>query len=280
MVKKKISGQTVTIIVLIVLLVCAIAFGSVYAFYSTDTTKVSGTISMASLYIDYKYDDITTEEIEGVIKKGQSGKSEILITNKDTIVPNELLGNSPLKVVNSSETPIYLVMLYRVEKAVVDENNHIDDIYVYLKDSKGQHIKDENGNSQLVLDAKGNKQVFGVLDIGTNLEGSIWSDFVFDTNDYPEYAVDNITTNDNYIVRCFVTKAPQTKGEITVIEKNNLRMHKDVGNEFQKQSISFTFQAHAISANSFQFDENTTQQEKNSQIVKWIYRHNGYVFNV
>lgn len=282
MVKKKVSGQTVAIIILIVLLICAITFGGVYAFYSTNTNKViSSTITMASLDISFKEDDKNTDDgddntlddIEGVIPPtGQSGYSQILITNKNDIVPNELLCNSPLSVVNGSETPVYVAVLYRVQKAPTDdEGNPLDTIYK----------KDKDGN--YILDSEGNKQAFGVIDIGTEVEGSPWADFVFDTSNYPEYQEDSITANDkDYIVRCFVTVAPQGKGELTVIYKNTLKLHREVGNEFQNQRISFTFQAHAIAASSLasELDDVENDFEKYSIILKAIYESTGWSFSV
>jgi len=282
MVKKKISGQTIAIIILIILLIGSIIFGGVYAFYSTSTNKVSGTIVMANLHIRYKVDE-DGDGSDGVIM-GESGQSQILMTNVNNIVPNELLGNSPLRVINESNTPIYLAVLYKVQKATTDDSDtHLDDIYKYKRDSNGQYVLDEHGNKQVELDAHGNKQVFGVIDIGTEDPNSIWTDFIFDTADYPEYATDEITANDNgYIVRCFVTTAPisENQTEITVIEKNNLRLHRDVGNEFQQQAISFTFQAHAIGAESFTFDQNATDKEKCAAIVKAIYKTNGWAFRI
>ena len=282
MVKKKISGQTIAIIILIVLLIGSIVFGGVYAFYSTSTNKVSGTIVMANLDIKYKV-DTAGDGSEGVIV-GESGESQILITNVNNIVPNELLGNSPLRVMNDSNTPIYLAVLYRIQKATTEEDKHIDDIYKYQRNSKGEYILDEHGNKQLLLD-NGQKQIFGVIDIGTDVEGSIWTDFVFNTKDYPEYATDNVPANDEeYVVRCFVTAMPvaETEKEITVIEKNNLRLHKDVGNEFQQQAISFTFQAHAIGANSLEdkMSTATTDQERCAIILKAIYETNGWALRI
>lgn len=283
MVKKKISGQTIAIIILIVLLIGSIVFGGVYAFYSTSTNKVSGTIVMANLDIKYKVDTVG-DGSDGVVV-GESGESQILITNVNNIVPNELLGNSPLKIINDSNTPIYLAVLYRIQKATTDESDkHIDDIYKYQRNSKGEYILDEHGNKQLLLD-NGKKQVFGVIDIGTDVEGSIWTDFVFNTTDYPEYATDDVTANDEeYVVRCFVTSMPisEAEKEITVIEKNNLRLHKDVGNEFQQQAISFTFQAHAIGANGLtdEMASATTEQEKCAVILKAIYRTNGWSLRI
>jgi len=280
MVKKKFSGQAVAIVILIVLLILTVAFGGVFAFYSASSGRVSssGLIMMASLDIDFK---------EDVFEAGKSTESQILITNMNNkLVPSEVLGNSPLTVINNSAdeegrvVPIYVVVLYRVQKATLEENRHLDDIY--LTEMKKDQITGEM-KKVFKTDKDGKKIPFGVIDIGTDSETSIWTDFVFDTSNYPEYAQDNLETNDNYVVRCFVTKEAQTTKEIPVIKQNNLRLHEEMTNDFQGQSITFTFQAHAISSNQNIFeglDENATQEERSAAIVKAIYKSNAWQFDI
>jgi len=277
MVKKKISGQTIAILVLLVLLIATTAFGVVFAFYSTSTKQVSGTISMA--YLDIHYDESTL----GV---GSSGQSQILITNSENIVPNELLGNSPLVINSTSNTETYIVVLYRVEKVGYDGTQpRLDSIY---------HYNDVNGNEYFdygidtIKESNGVKSTFGVLDIGTAAPTSNWADFIFDTANYPEYQTDGTPDNDErYAVRCFITKQPiaatfdkNQPVPVTVIAANNLRLHPTMGNEFKGKAISFTFQAHAIGADTFQFTDGMTQDQKSEQIVKSIYFQNGFKFSV
>ena len=92
MVKKKISGQTIAIIILTALLVIAISFGGVYAFYSARSNKVSGRVMMATLSLS--------------MSSGSSDKSEIVISNGVDVVPGQPLKNSPLVVKNLSEIEI------------------------------------------------------------------------------------------------------------------------------------------------------------------------------
>ena len=274
MVKKRVSGQTIAIIVLILLLICAITFGAVYAFYSTSTKKVSGTIVMANLYIDFNEDDLKTV----------SGQSQILISNMNQVVPNESLGNSPLRIVNESTAEIYIAVLYKVERVYNNGDKEKIDYYYERKcDDKGEYIFDEEtGDYVYKLDESGQKKPIGVIDIGQGSAGNRWTDFVFDTRDYVEYATDNYAGNDNYIIRSFVTTEPvgSDEGMVTVIGPGDLKLHWQVGNEYQNKSISFTFQAHAIGAGTFDFTSKTPKKEKCAQILKAIYQANFFEFKI
>ena len=118
MVKKRFSGQTVAIIVLSILLLLAICFGAVYAYYTNSTNKIYGKIEMAFLNIDLLVDS-------------SSGYSEIL-NSTGLHVPGQPLYNSPLKINNYSNTETYLVVVYRVntDKEVVnyDDSKPLIDI--------------------------------------------------------------------------------------------------------------------------------------------------------
>ena len=67
MVKNKMSGQTIAIIILAVLLILAIGFGGVYAYYSARSNSVTGKIVMANLKIS--------------LESPGSDRSEIVISN-------------------------------------------------------------------------------------------------------------------------------------------------------------------------------------------------------
>ena len=99
MVKKKISGQTIAIIILAIVLIVTIAFGGVYAFYSESSNQITGKIMMAHLSI-------------GLYSDNDVDSSVIVISNGTNIVPGEELKNSPLKIENYSTAPIYLVIVY------------------------------------------------------------------------------------------------------------------------------------------------------------------------
>ena len=114
MVKKKVTGQTIAIIILSILLILAIGFGGVYAFYSYRTSKVSGKIVMGNLVIEFKTDD-----------SGSSGKSDIKISNNVNVVPNEALGNTPLSISNASNAPIYVAVVYKLSAYKLEDENSL-----------------------------------------------------------------------------------------------------------------------------------------------------------
>ena len=202
--KKKLSGQTITIIVLIILLLAAIAFGGVYAFYSTATNKISGTISLATLNIDF-----STQAGDGT-----SGSSAILISTKDNIVPNEKLGNSPLEILNTSNSYIYLVVVYQV-LATKNET---------AGEEKGRVVVDDYSNPVLDVAAQYNNE---------NL-----------TSDFAYYLYTSSKNGKKY--HCLITKQATIADKITVIKENGLRLHRDVGNGYMSCDLTFKFQGFAI----------------------------------
>lgn len=98
MVKRKLTGQTIAIIILSIFLVLAIVFGGVYAVYTTSTSKISGKIVMAVLDI----------EID------KSSSTQMVISN-GYCVPGETLKNTELALINSSNTSTYLVVVYSLK---------------------------------------------------------------------------------------------------------------------------------------------------------------------
>ena len=89
MFKKKLSGQTVVIVILTILLLLTLCFGGVFAYYTYSSSKITGEIIMASLSIDLETSNTTD-------------KSVISISNKGQVVPGEKLKNSALNLKNSS----------------------------------------------------------------------------------------------------------------------------------------------------------------------------------
>lgn len=241
--RKKFTGQTISIIILAVLLLLSIGFGVVYAYYSAKSSSISGKIVMANLNIS----------IESGI--GASGKSEIVISNSTDIMPNQQLENTPLLVHNASSVPIYLVVVYEI-KAYDSNNIKIDDPLNYpVIDIGCQFINPTAQTSQPGKE-------------------SIWTDFVF--------TYEKGGTTSNY--RCFVSSPIATDTEtVTVIEENKLKISRHMGNEYQKSTIYFTFQAYAIGCDSFNadFTPETTIEAKCQKIVSAIYEaHNMKFLNV
>ena len=114
MTKKKLSGQTLTIIILVILLLLTCVFGGVYAYYSQKSSKISGVVKMANLKI----------EMRAGGSDGTSGSSEILNTNS-YYIPGQVLPNTALTVTNSSNVPVYIAVVYTV-KAVNNDPNSPD----------------------------------------------------------------------------------------------------------------------------------------------------------
>lgn len=113
MTKKKLSGQTITIIILAILLLLTCVFGGVYAYYSTTSAKISGKITMANLKIS--------------LNKEQKGNSLLLKTN-GLCLPNTSLENeTPLTVTNESNTSIYLAIVYTVEAKKIETDELVID---------------------------------------------------------------------------------------------------------------------------------------------------------
>ena len=224
MVKKKMSGQTITIIILSILLLLTACFGGVYAYYSSNTNKVSGRIVMANLNIRLQ---------AGV---GESASSEILVSN-GVYVSGQSLQNTPLIVVNESNTPIYLSIIYKVNAYDLDTGAPLEE----MDDTKP------------------------LIDIGID-EDSIWYDYLFVAED---------RDGEEARFRCLITTTPQYSTEhnqlITVIEENALKIPTTWGNEFQNKQISFLFQAYAIGANAFSFTDEDTIDDRCETIMSAIY---------
>ena len=241
MVKKNFSGQTLAIIILAILLVLAIAFGGVYAFYSERSQQISGEIKMANL------------EISLEAEKGESGKSEIIIYNKEDIVPGQTLTNSPLVVKNLSKVNIYLIVVYEIKAKKRDDGTKVDDDF-----------------KKPVL-GLGTEYVNSVYpeykrDVFTN---KVWVDYVFNAKEESKY------------YRCLVSTASHptsTTEGIDVIPKDQLALAPEMGSEYMYTEISLTFQAFAIAANDALVSGLTTSQEKCEKIVSEIYKEQGKTF--
>ena len=225
MVKKRLSGQTIAIIILSILLLLTACFGGVYAYYSTTTSKVSGRIVMANLNISLQAGE------------GASASSEILVSN-GVFVPGQPLENTPLIVVNESNTPIYLSIIYKVNASDIDT---------------GEPLENYDDTKPLI-------------DIGID-DDSLWYDYLFVTSN---------GDGEEVRYRCLITKtarlATETNEYITVIEENALSIPSSWGNEFQNMQISFLFQAFAIGAGTFNFSSEDSLDDRCQEIMSAIYK--------
>lgn len=235
MVKKKLSGQTVAIIILAILLLLAIGFGGVYAYYSARSNKVSGKIVMANLKISLISD------------VGDSGKTEIIISNGVNVLPGQPLQNSPLIVDNESNTNIYLVVVYELNAT-----------------NKDGIIEDEHEDAVLGLGFEYINPYATKPITPTTVSNQNWKDYVFDASKV------NHENAENKIYRCLVCLAPTpSETEVTVIKKDGLALAPGMGNEYQSATIAMTFQAFAIGAESLELAG--TNAEKCKTVVEAIY---------
>ena len=252
MVKKKFSGQTITIIILAVLLVLAIGFGGVYAFYSAKTSKVSGNVYMATLNIEM---DTGSE------------KSEITISNAVNIVPGQPLYNTPLKINNKSseEIEVYIIVVYRVNASV--------DVKISEDETISKNIVDKYEKPVLGL---GYEYINSIDSSENRTDGVItndWIDYVFDAPEQDtqyRVLVSMVTFGPTIFDKDGI---PDPKTQITVIGENQLTLSKAMGNDYQGAHISFTFQAFAIGQGSFitEITPQTTKQQKAEIITRGIY---------
>ena len=256
MVNKKISGQTVAIIILAILLLIAIGFGGVYAYYSARSKKLTGTVVMANLNIA-----LVAEEY------ADSAKSEIVISHGTNFVPGQELKNSALNIVNSSakNVPVYLIVVYEIKATKMDEKGNIipgevinDEMYKPLIDLGAAYI---NPEANLYYEKTTN---------------SNWVDYV--------YTFKNGSEVKQY--RCLVTTSTWSRPNdnnqvIPVIEENQLRLHRFMNDDYQRTSLAFAFQAYAIGAgegSELDFADSVTQAEKCNAIVSAIYESVEYKF--
>ena len=250
MVKKKISGQTIAIIILAALLLLTIAFGGVFAYYSARSNKVSGKIVMANLKISLEAGN------------GESDKSEIIISKEEHVVPGQPLENYPLIVRNLSTVDIYLIVVYTLNATKEDEDGNevkVADQYVNPVIEIGSDYCNPSANKTSVYEGN-DKQ---------------WIDYVFETESGEKY-------------RCLVStvsfKPTSKDGEgITVIKEDKLMLAKAMNNDYQSTSISFTFQAYAIGAASFtndEINETTSMENRCQKIVSAIYDYQGQFLKI
>lgn len=240
MTKKKLSGQTITIIILAILLLVTVIFGGVYAYYSQKSTQVQGMIKMANLKIEMNAGG-----------SGSSGSSTLLNTSS-VYVPGQNLPNSALTVTNTSNTNIYLVVVYSVKAVKYDEqtNQPTGEIADYDFEHPVIDIADN-------IDATGKKK---------------WEDFRFQ---------DSTNNTDFRYLIIADPIAPPVEGQsniIDVIPEGKLMLSRELGNNYQACTITLTFRAYCIGSDSLQDEinrnlgSNPTTEAKCNYIMNTIYQ--------
>ena len=264
MVKKKFSGQTIAIIILAIMLILAIGFGGVYAFYSARSNQVVGKVQLATLTVRLDPNNNTGDSTE-------SEESQIAISNYVNVVPGQALNNSPLKVLNESEgIDIYIAVAYKIN-ATVEET----------KDGKKvtKVIEDKFEESVLGLGYEYINSIHPEKSSKKWLEYDTWVDYVFDApEEDTQYRV--LVSMKAFEPTVFDKEGKPIDKQITVIAENQLSLSGAMGNDYQGANISFTFQAFAIAKASFDrvFTAETTKAQKAEEITRGIYESQGCKF--
>ncbi len=255
MVKKRLSLQTLAIIILGILLLITISFGGVFAFYSARSNQVSGQIMMANLSIALG---------DGT---GESAGSNITIQNAEYVVPGQVLTNTPLIVRNLSTVEIILVVVYelRAEREIKDESGNVLDVV---------NIEDEFINPVFGLGCEylNSKDPSKNIDSEIEVYNEDWYDFVF----WGEA--------ENKYYRCMVSrrgipKKDNKNNAVVVIKENKLSLHRYMGPEYVDSTLSFRFQAYAVgAATDFNILETDSNLVKCDKIVNFVYDSQGGKF--
>lgn len=245
MTKKKLSGQTVTIIILAILLLLTCIFGGVYAYYSTTSSKISGVVKMANLKI----------EMRAGGTEGASGSSEILNTNS-YYIPGQVLPNTALTVTNSSNTKVYLAVVYTVKAINNDESSS----------NFGNEITDYDLSNPLI-GIHGDTTWFDGR--YTNVEHD--ADFRYLMIPTP-------------IAPTFDDGGKVIPKVISVIPEGKLKLHEKMGNAYQSTIITLTFRAYVIGSDQQELKDalgqtNGTNTEKCNVIMGAIFKAFDYNLN-
>ncbi len=243
MVKKKISGQTIAIIILAIMLLLAIGFGAVFAYFSTSSSSIQGTIVLANLNISLEVQNL--EDIDGNTTTSES--SEIIISGTN-VLPNQKILNRPLVVNNTSNAPTYLMVAYKVGavRSVQGGDDVIirDDFDGCVIDLGIDYINSHHSSEFRHYDEYGALITDPTEDVRRHTK---WVDYVF------TYTDPNVPNAEPQIYRCLVLLEKQaastgTPNKIEVIGRDQLKLHSDLDNDFQNSALSFTFQAYVIGA--------------------------------
>ena len=243
MTKKKLSGQTVTIIILAILLLLTCIFGGVYAYYSTTSSKISGIVQMANLKIQMNAGGT-----------GSSGSSELLHTNS-YYIPGQVLPNTALTVTNSSNTNVYLAVVYTV-KAINNDKSSPD---------WGNEITEYDLSNPLI-GIHGDTTWFDGR--YTNVEHD--ADFRYLMIPTP--------------IAPAAPDAPEKDKIISVIPEGKLKLHEKMGNAYQSTIITLTFRAYVIGSDQQELKDalgqtNGTNTEKCNVIMGAIFKAFDYNLN-
>ena len=243
MVKNKAAAQVAAIIILSLVLVSTLVFSIVYVYINSDKIHKAGEIELVNLEID--------------MYSTHSSKYVINFPDGINVSPNTELNNTAMYIENNSNVNVYLAVVYKINAVKLDDNGN---------EIANGAVTDSCNKPFLDLNMPFYNIESGVSYMGTNLN---WIDFVFVAESGDAY-------------RCFIStrsyvKTTEEVQEIEVIGTNKLRLHGDVGNEYQQSKISMTFQAFSINSSSFSFSSITNAEQCNL-VMQSIYQREGSMF--
>ena len=132
MIKKGASKQNIVIIVLSILLLLSIVFGTTYSYFNgASQDLISGTVTTATL----------TVSISGVDESGQTTPFE-LHTGSDTVIPGQPLHNTRLQIKNESPVNTYMMVLYTLNIINNDTDTPIDTSIMEVLDLQEDAVGD------------------------------------------------------------------------------------------------------------------------------------------
>ncbi len=223
MIKKGASKQNIAIIVLSVLLLLSIVFGTTYSYFNgASQDLVSGTVTTATLTVTIYSED----------ESGQTTPFE-LHTDGNKVIPGQPLSNTKLQVRNDSPVDTYMMVLCKLN--VYKEND------------------DENGNK--VIDDQFDTSAMEVLNIRPAAIGKCWRKYDYTCNDGKTKLCTLVflgnqkagaSVADGTGDGIFIAGTGSTTS--LVLEADSLVVPTSWENEMQGKTISVTFTAYVLQA--------------------------------
>ncbi len=264
------SGQTIAIIALVILLILTIGAGGVYAYFTTKSNSIRGHVTMATLNIALKTEKQNPTD--------NSDMSQITLSSTN-VLPNQQLLNDPLFVKNSSEAPVCLIVVYKVSATRGEgaDQVEIQDDYEGCMIDLGLDYINSKHDPDLTHD---NEQTTGTEDLRRNTR---WVDYLFSHVD-PVSGVESsyrcLVSLDRYTAEIDPTTQKPIGQRIEVIPTNSLKLHQDLDNDYQTARLTFAFQAYVIGASDDWYNglQSMSVKDQCEEIVGRIYQNQNNKF--
>lgn len=226
MVKKRATKQNIAIIVLSILLLLSIVFGSTYSYFNGHSDSVtSGIITTATLNV----------ELRGYDEEKEESSSFSLHTGSDAVVPGQPLKNTQLQIKNTSPVDTYMMVLYTLS----------------IVDSETQEEIDTTTEGDKAVDPS----TLEVLQLDPNATGVEWNICNWDCKDgktklcmliYLGNTFNGSTTPAGEGDGIFPASSKTGNDTTLVLHSNCLRVPTSWENNMQGRTIQVTFQAYVL----------------------------------